>query len=133
VAAQSIGEPGTQMTLKTFHFAGVASMNVTLGVPRIKEIINATKDISTPIISAKLVNEVDEISARIVKGRIETTRLGGIASYIKEVYTPRGCYLEVEIDLEAIEALKLDLTVSQIVKGIIGTPKIKVKEKNVEI
>jgi DNA-directed RNA polymerase III subunit RPC1 len=34
--AQSIGEPGTQMTLKTFHFAGVASMNITLGVPRIK-------------------------------------------------------------------------------------------------
>lgn len=36
MGAQSIGEPGTQMTLKTFHFAGVASMNVTLGVPRIK-------------------------------------------------------------------------------------------------
>lgn len=49
VGAQSIGEPGTQMTLKTFHFAGVASMNVTLGVPRIKEIINASKNISTPI------------------------------------------------------------------------------------
>jgi len=39
------------MTLKTFHFAGVASMNVTLGVPRIKEIINAAKNISTPIIT----------------------------------------------------------------------------------
>ncbi len=49
VGAQSIGEPGTQMTLKTFHFAGVASMNVTLGVPRIKESINASKNISTPI------------------------------------------------------------------------------------
>jgi DNA-directed RNA polymerase III subunit RPC1 len=49
VGAQSIGEPGTQMTLKTFHFAGVASMNVTLGVPRIKEIINGAKNISTPI------------------------------------------------------------------------------------
>ena len=49
--AQSIGEPGTQMTLKTFHFAGVAAMNVTLGVPRIREIINASKKISTPIIS----------------------------------------------------------------------------------
>ena len=49
VGAQSIGEPGTQMTLKTFHFAGVASMNVTLGVPRIKEIINAARNISTPI------------------------------------------------------------------------------------
>jgi DNA-directed RNA polymerase III subunit RPC1 len=55
IGAQSIGEPGTQMTLKTFHFAGVASMNVTLGVPRIKEIINASKIISTPIISCSLL------------------------------------------------------------------------------
>ena len=38
VAGQSIGEPATQMTLKTFHFAGVASMNITSGIPRIKEI-----------------------------------------------------------------------------------------------
>ena len=36
LAASSIGEPSTQMTLKTFHFAGVASMNITQGVPRIK-------------------------------------------------------------------------------------------------
>ena len=64
------------MTLKTFHFAGVASMNVTLGVPRIKEIINAAKLISTPIISCKLVSPRSEISARIVKGRLETTKLG---------------------------------------------------------
>lgn len=86
------------MTLKTFHFAGVASMNITLGVPRIKEIINATKDISTPIISARLVNRSDEVSARIVKGRIEKTMLGDIASYIKEVFTSRGCYLSVKLD-----------------------------------
>eukprot|EP01018_Ginkgo_biloba_P034484 Gb_11192 [translate_table: standard] len=45
VEAQSIGELGTQMNLKTFHFAGVASMNITLGVLRVKEIINATKNI----------------------------------------------------------------------------------------
>lgn len=56
LAAQSIGEPGTQMTLKTFHFAGVASMNITQGVPRIKEIINANPKISTPIITAALVS-----------------------------------------------------------------------------
>lgn len=54
VAAHSLGEPATQMTLKTFHFAGVASMNVTLGVPRIKEIMNASRKISTPIIEATL-------------------------------------------------------------------------------
>ena len=87
------------MTLKTFHFAGVASMNVTLGVPRIKEIINATKDISTPIISAKLDNQKDVVFARIVKGRLEKNLLGGIASYIKEMFTPKGCYLEIELDL----------------------------------
>lgn len=78
VGAQSIGEPGTQMTLKTFHFAGVASMNVTLGVPRIKEIINAAKIISTPIISCKLVTNNSEASARIVKGRLERTYLGDV-------------------------------------------------------
>ena len=51
MGAQSIGEPGTQMTLKTFHFAGIASMNMTLGVSRIKEIINASKVISTPLLA----------------------------------------------------------------------------------
>lgn len=79
IGAQSIGEPGTQMTLKTFHFAGVASMNVTLGVPRIKEIINAAKNISTPIITATLAKDDDEKTARIVKARIEKTYLGDVS------------------------------------------------------
>ena len=78
ICAQSIGEPGTQMTLKTFHFAGVASMNITLGVPRIKEIINASKAISTPIITAELEKDDDQEVARIVKGRIEKTLLGEV-------------------------------------------------------
>lgn len=76
------------MTLKTFHFAGVASMNITQGVPRLNEIINATKEISTPIISAKLYTDDDERSARIVKGRLEKTTLGDVCEYIKEVYSP---------------------------------------------
>lgn len=45
LAAQSIGETLTQMTLNTFHFAGVSSQNITLGVPRIQEIINCSKNI----------------------------------------------------------------------------------------
>jgi len=53
-------------------------MNVTLGVPRIKEIINAAKVISTPIISCKLVTNDSEASARIVKGRLEKTHLGDV-------------------------------------------------------
>ena len=85
VGAQSIGEPGTQMTLKTFHFAGVASMNITLGVPRIKEIINAAKTITTPIIRAELDHPHDEAAARVVKGKLERTELGGICTCISEV------------------------------------------------
>lgn len=78
------------MTLKTFHFAGVASMNVTLGVPRIKEIINAAKSISTPIISCKLVTADSEPSARIVKGRLEKTHLGDVR---KGLFTSVGTLL----------------------------------------
>ncbi len=49
VGAESIGEPGTQMTLNTFHFAGVAEMNVTMGLPRIIEILDGRKTIKTPM------------------------------------------------------------------------------------
>ena len=48
ISAESIGEPGTQMTLNTFHFAGVAEMNVTVGLPRIIEILDGRKELSTP-------------------------------------------------------------------------------------
>ena len=47
IAAESIGEPGTQMTLNTFHFAGVSEMNVTTGLPRLIEILDGRKTIST--------------------------------------------------------------------------------------
>ena len=48
VAANSIGEPATQMTLNTFHNAGISSKNVTLGVPRLREVINVAKTIKAP-------------------------------------------------------------------------------------
>jgi len=54
VAAQSIGEPGTQMTLRTFHFAGVKERNVTLGLPRIIELVDARRAPSTPIMNIYL-------------------------------------------------------------------------------
>jgi len=120
------------MTLKTFHFAGVASMNITLGVPRINEIINATKLISTPIITAKLITEHDQISARIVKGRLEKTLLGDICEYIKEVYSPQGCYLSIKLDLGTIDALKLELSMEQIADAILSTRKIKLKPSNIQ-
>ncbi|KAK0206040.1 hypothetical protein DFS33DRAFT_552424 [Desarmillaria ectypa] len=131
VGAQSIGEPGTQMTLKTFHFAGVASMNVTLGVPRIKEIINAAKNISTPIISCKLVTCDSEASARIVKGRLEKTLLGEIASVLEEAWAPEYTYLGVIVDTDAIQKLQLELTLDDIKWAIVGAKKLKIKQESV--
>ncbi len=54
ISAESIGEPGTQMTLNTFHFAGVAEMNVTMGLPRIIEILDGRKNLSTPMMEIYL-------------------------------------------------------------------------------
>jgi len=126
IGAQSIGEPGTQMTLKTFHFAGVASMNVTLGVPRIKEIINAAKQINTPIITAQLVNPESETSARIVKGRIEKTYLEDVASVIEEAWGSDYVYLGIHIDMKAIEKLQLEVTLDDIRMAIVQAPKLKI-------
>ncbi len=54
ITAESFGEPGTQMTLRTFHFAGVAEVNVTLGLPRLIEIFDARKQPSTPLMNIYL-------------------------------------------------------------------------------
>uniref|UniRef100_A0A8C5BRV1 DNA-directed RNA polymerase subunit n=1 Tax=Gadus morhua TaxID=8049 RepID=A0A8C5BRV1_GADMO len=59
VAAQSIGEPSTQMTLNTFHFAGRGEMNVTLGIPRLREILLvATSRIKTPMMSVPVLGHM---------------------------------------------------------------------------
>lgn len=81
VTAQSIGEPSTQMTLNTFHYAGVAEINVTLGLPRIIEIVDARKNPSTPIMTVYLDEEhrYDPEKAREVARRIEGTTLESLA------------------------------------------------------
>ncbi|MBS3127138.1 DNA-directed RNA polymerase subunit A'' [Candidatus Woesearchaeota archaeon] len=81
VSAESIGEPGTQMTLNTFHFAGVAEMNVTTGLPRIIEIFDAQKTIKTPMMEIFLNsphNQVDTI--RKFAAKIQETLLGDLVS-----------------------------------------------------
>ena len=57
VAAQSVGEPGTQMTMRTFHYAGVMELNVTLGLPRLIEIVDARKKIATPTMDIYFTEE----------------------------------------------------------------------------
>ncbi|OXB70112.1 UNVERIFIED_CONTAM: hypothetical protein H355_005184, partial [Colinus virginianus] len=147
LCAQSIGEPGTQMTLKTFHFAGVASMNITLGVPRIKEIINASKAISsanlslfssvfilcsTPIITAQLDKDDDPDFARLVKGRIEKTLLGEISEYIEEVFLPDDCFILVKLSLERIRLLRLEVN-AETVRYSICISKLRVKPGDVAV
>merc|ERR1719223_615897 len=80
LAAQSIGEPATQMTLNTFHYAGVSAKNVTLGVPRLKEIINVAKTVKTPRLTIYLRPSVssDADVARLVCSMLEYTVLGDI-------------------------------------------------------
>ncbi|XP_038060034.1 DNA-directed RNA polymerase III subunit RPC1-like isoform X2 [Patiria miniata] len=132
VGAQSIGEPGTQMTLKTFHFAGVASMNITLGVPRIKEIINASKNISTPIITAQLDIDDDADFGRLVKGRIEKTKLGEVSEFIEEVFLPDNCFILIKLDMDRINLLKLEVN-AESVRISICASKLRVKHQNVEV
>lgn len=127
IGAQSIGEPGTQMTLKTFHFAGVASMNVTLGVPRIKEIVNGARNISTPIITAELDTSDCLRTARIVKGRVEKTTLGSICRSMAVVIEPEETYVRIVLDTEAIQALQLNLTVHSVRKALVADTKLKLK------
>ena len=119
IGAQSISEPGTQMTLKTFHFSGISSMNVTLGVPRLKEIINAAKLISTPIITARLEQDNNKVAARVVKAGIEKTTLGEVSKYMKEVYAPGNCYISIELDMVAIEQLKLNIDATTVRRAIL--------------
>jgi DNA-directed RNA polymerase subunit A" len=90
VAAQSIGEPGTQMTMRTFHYAGVAEINVTLGLPRLIEIVDARKIPSTPTMTIRLTPDYahDRDLAREVAWAIESTsilHLGSVATDLAEM------------------------------------------------
>ena len=82
VAAQSIGEPGTQMTLRTFHYAGVGAIYITLGLPRIIEIVDARKKPSTPAMKIKLEGEyaVDRNKAEELAMDVEETYLNDVGN-----------------------------------------------------
>ncbi len=81
VGAQSIGEPGTQMTMRTFHYAGVAEINVTLGLPRLIEIVDARSAPSTPMMNIYLRDEyrLNPDLAKEVANQIEITELNDVA------------------------------------------------------
>jgi DNA-directed RNA polymerase subunit A" len=82
LAAQSIGEPGTQMTLRTFHYAGVAEMNVTLGLPRLIELVDARRVPSTPMMTVYVDRKIraERESVERIALQIEVTTVPDVAA-----------------------------------------------------
>ncbi len=90
VSAQSIGEPGTQMTMNTFHYAGVAEIDVTQGLPRLIELVDARKEPDTPMMTVHLADEyaTDREKAHEVVWQIESTKilaLGDISTNVADM------------------------------------------------
>ncbi|KAG1775061.1 DNA-directed RNA polymerase II, subunit 1 [Suillus placidus] len=106
LAAQSIGEPATQMTLNTFHYAGVSSKNVTLGVPRLKEIINVATKIKTPSLTVYLEPDIAEESllAKNVEQELAYTSLRTVTAAVEIWYDPDPSSTIIEEDAVFVES-----------------------------
>lgn len=126
VGAQSIGEPGTQMTMRTFHYAGVAEINVTLGLPRLIEIVDARRVPSTPLMSIFLEPEYarsPELVARVAN-RIETTFLRDIADLETDL---GGMSIVIRPNKKSLE--RKDLTLEDVQKALQKVRRVSVQAK----
>lgn len=125
VAAQSMGEPSTQMTMRTFHYAGVAELNVTLGLPRIIELVDARKMPSTPTMTIYLEEEYakDKEKAKEIAKQIETVLIGDIITRTEmDLIDSR-----VTLILDDYELARREITTAVIVEKL-NLSKIKVEE-----
>lgn len=105
IAGQSIGEPTTQMTLNTFHFAGVASKsNVTRGVPRIEEILSISDNPKNPslTIHLKQEDETDIDKAQEIMYKLEHTKLRDVVKNVEICFDPDDLNTLIEEDKELI-------------------------------
>jgi len=112
VAAQSIGEPGTQMTLRTFHYAGVREQNVTLGLPRLIEIVDARRIPSTPIMTIYLTEDhrkSREAAVKVARTIIYTT-LENLAEAIYE----DTVHEEIVVELDKTMMEDREITVEEL-------------------
>ena len=112
LAAQSIGEPSTQMTLNTFHFAGFGAKNVTLGIPRLREIImTASQRIKTPTMSIKLSTQDQGLLSQFAESLNKVTmenvltlvRVSETLTFANSIRT-RIYKVELEFDTSVIDA-----------------------------
>ncbi len=122
VAAESIGEPGTQMTLDTFHFAGVSEMNVTMGLPRIIEILDGRKSLTTPMMEIYLKKPYSEgQDIKKIALLIKETKLKDIATEFS--INVADSKVEVALDVGKMKNLGINETLLEkalkmAVKGI---------------
>ncbi|HIP84052.1 MAG TPA: DNA-directed RNA polymerase subunit A'' [Methanothermococcus okinawensis] len=125
VAAQSIGEPSTQMTMRTFHYAGVAELNVTLGLPRMIEIVDARKEPSTPIMTIYLTEDYryDRNKAEEVARNIESITVEDIVDDIS-IDLVNNC---INVILNREKMAKRDITVDDVVNAIKKKMKLKIE------
>jgi DNA-directed RNA polymerase subunit A" len=122
IAAQSIGEPGTQMTMRTFHYAGVAEVNVTQGLPRLIEIVDARRQPSTPMMEIRLTDEVraDRDKVRKIGAEIEITRLLDVAVIETDIVN-----MQVNIHLDPRRMERKELEAEEIKKALKKSRKVK--------
>ena len=115
ISAESIGEPGTQMTLNTFHFAGVAEMNVTLGLPRIIEILDGRKKLQTPAMEIYLKapyskgKGIKEFALSLKETKLSDVALEFSISLVES---------EIEIKLDKEKMKSLGLTNFQVINNV---------------
>jgi DNA-directed RNA polymerase subunit A" len=115
VAAQSIGEPGTQMTMRTFHYAGVGAIYITLGLPRIIEIVDARKKLSTPTMTIRLLDEyaTTRNQAEAVAAMIQETYISDLGKIRSSMET-----MCVWVELNPKELEKRDVTRADVIEKI---------------
>lgn len=107
LAAQSIGEPATQMTLNTFHFTGISSKNVTLGVPRLKEILNVASNIKTPSMMVYLDGSTSQEHAKALRSAVEHTNLRSVTAMTEIYYDPDIESTTIEQDADMVSSFFL--------------------------
>ncbi|MDD1773973.1 MAG: DNA-directed RNA polymerase subunit A'', partial [Methanobacterium sp.] len=119
VAAQSVGEPGTQMTMRTFHYAGVAELNVTLGLPRLIEIVDARKKISTPTMAIYFEEGygTDEEFVRKIANQIGKIVLNDILMDFNVNYADMSMTIEIDDNKVQDKRLEMDVILAKIEKA----------------
>ena len=127
VTAESIGEPGTQMTLNTFHFAGVSEMNITMGLPRIIEILDARSQVSTPMMEIYLKKaHSNDKDIRKIAQTIKETKLNDI---INE-FVINIAELSIELVFNKERLNQLEITLPNVTKIVEKATKNYTVKKN---